>query len=280
MGNKAKLQRLQDLFAVGEVINVQHGGEVLTLFVAKPSAFEQEEAVKDARGIRARSMIAFDRDDAAQDNMALLLLESSAEDLVAHLMMKQGMQNLHRAKTEITTDLEWRERIEALERMSVGELDEDEVAAMHATQAEYNAELLRIKARMDLDSKDELDSLSYDELASEYRKDLRETHGINAYYDARRVSEIYFALRDCSAEFKDGEWDHGTCGRHPRFLDERGDVKTLLPDLVIDKTIEVLDRLTMTEAEAGNSDAPSVSSGPLELQKLAEALSPSSPTEM
>ncbi len=91
------------------------------------------------------------------------------------------------------------------------------------------------------------------------------------------MTEIWLALRDCDATETEESWDHAKCGAHQsQFLDVRKEVITL-PEAIIEQVVDVLERLTVPDGEAGNLDAPSVFSGSWGQQKSEAASNPSTP---
>lgn len=279
MGAKQKFRRLQELFEVGEVIVVEKDGEEIPMWVAKISSFEREEATRDGRAQRARQMLAWDRDEDQQMAMRVLLDDSTNEDLVQTLMYDKDLEHMRLAGNEVRTDKTWKERLEALDRIDLDGLTDEQAQTMVQVADEFNAAVAAVRARLAKDLHDELAELDREELEKRYTAAFRQMIGAQSFREAMRQSELFFALRDCSATRVDGDWDHSRCAAHQeRLLETRSEVLGL-PEPVIAKAADILNR-QMTEEEAGNSGAPSVSSEPSGQRAVQEASALSSRTGM
>ena len=187
-----------------------------------------------------------------------------------------------RVEDELRSEEVWKERLEAIDRAA--NLDdrpssEEEKKLAVDLLLEYQREVEKRQRVALRTEKRDLDDLTRDELEAEYRKSWREMLGATAYHEAKRQTELWLALHDCTVEFdEDGRPVMDTLVVGERLLDERAEVLTL-PDEVIVKVVEALDR-EMSLRDAGNSDAPAASSGSSVQRSAAEDSNPSTPTEM
>src|SRR6185295_19101865 len=114
-------------------------------------------------------------------------------------------------------------------------------------------------------------------LVAAYVKVWVEMEGISAFEEERWATLLYYAVRDCAGRVpKDGtvaDVDHSKC-THPRLLEAKREVREL-PDGFREMVEPVLRESLMNQAEAGNSAAPTSSSGSSE-QHDAEAKSEAS----
>ena len=119
------------------------------------------------------------------------------------------------------------------------------------------------------------------DLEASYFEKWRERQTLDIFMEERRITEIFVAARECYATSKPGGgWDHRECDHNQRLLPERALVKRL-PPRVVEQLVDTLDRITASQRESGNSDAPESSSASSERSSESEAPSiPSSPAEM
>lgn len=271
-GRLAKLRRVQELFTEGQLVVMEAGETAEPFWVTKPTAFERDEAVKDARAARARRALRFDRDENEQATVEAQLVELTREGLLDTLVGAKGNEHYVKALDDIRADKSWAERIEVIERTGLEQdrdaTDEDRETVRQVT-TEYMAEVTRLQEGHDADYGAELDRLDDDELREQYRKTWRDMTAFEAFLEARRVSELYFALRLCEATRVDDEWVHDGCDHRQRLLESRDEVYDL-PDALLVKVREAMEALSMTPREAGNSVAPLTSSGSSERQNAAE----------
>jgi len=279
VGAKTKFRRIQELFDLGEVIEIEDPkGGPITVWVSKLNSFEHEEAMRDARAHRARQVIAFDRDPDQKIALDEVVRSTSDAEIIQVLMYDREMEHLRLARNEVRTDKAWQERLEALDRADLDGATDAQAAALEEVSREFDAAVHKIRARLAIEYNDELQGSTREELEKLYVEQFRNMTGVHAFREGMRQTELFFALRDCSAVSDGDGWVHKGCDHSVRLLDSRADV-TSLPDAVLNEAVEVLNR-QMSDDEAGNSGAPSVSSGPSGQRAVQEASVPSSPVEM
>lgn len=261
-----KLRTLQELFDRGQAVKVTvPGKDALYFWVSKPNTFERQQATQDGRLRRGRAVVTFDRDEDQQLAVQAMLDDATDDALVSSLIADRDMEFWRKADEELRADTDWTERLDALRSMSLsGEnLDDVERRAMTDLESEVERELNVIHGRLQREATTDLRGEGRERLEGEFRKMWRNRLGANSFREGRRQTEIFYALRECTpAVAEDGTLEHeGHCDHSKRYLDDREDVFSL-PDPVVVEVVTALDDLQMTEAEAGNSDAPTVSSKP------------------
>lgn len=278
----SKLRRVQELFDAGKHLWVNDpSGEPIHFWVVKPTTFIRDEAIKDARSARARALLAWDANDDEKASALSDVTDLSHEEKAEILARGEESEHIRLAADEIKTEPEWAERLEALRSADLDGATEDELEAVSAATQEFNLELVkRAQERYD-EEYAALVSEDDEALTKKLMQRQRDRAGAAAFAEARRVTELWRCLRDCSPVEKDGTLDHSPCGGHRvQLVEKRSGIRTDLPDEIIARASDALAEMQMSEAEAGNSAAPSVSSGPWEPRSTPEGSTPSTPTEM
>jgi len=273
------LQRIQELFRQGTVVRL---GDDITLWVKKLNALEKDEAVKDGRQARALRMIAFDRSEDEQAQIGLAVEEMSNDDLQRMLLDRSAGELLLKADEEVRADEKWRERLDAIERSGLmqstrrSEQEDRTLAELLVEFQEAVNKEHRLLMRQELQ---DLKKKSREELQSAFRAAWRERLGIDAYHASKEQSEIWMSLYECTVQFdEDGDPDLKTLKVGEQVCADRAEVLTL-PDEVLLQVRAALAN-EMTARDAGNSDAPSASSGSSGQRSEEADSNPSTPTEM
>lgn len=287
-GRLAKLRRVQDLFTEGKVVFLERQDPnyqepvAEPFWVSKPTAFERDEALKDARAARARRAIRFDTDPDEQEIVQGQLHAMTSDDVIDTLIGAKGNEHYIKALDELKADEDWAERIDVLDRAGL-EDDRDSTvedrAVMRTITTEYLAAIDELTKKYNAELREELAQLDGAELRKRYRETWRDMTAFEAFMETRRVTEIYFALRVCEGTRVDGEWSHVDCDHRERLLDKRDQVFDL-PDALLQAVRATLEGLQMTPREAGNSDAPLTSSGSSEQPSEQEGSTGSGQEEM
>jgi len=273
--------RIQDLFREGDVLVLEAGDERLPVYVKKLNALERDETIKDARAARARRMLTFDRDEDEQLTITSMLESITDEELVEDLVRRKAGEFLAKAEDEVRADKSWKERLEAIDRSALandGKLSDQEQRLLNDVTREFQAAIEKAHQKQLRQYMRDLQGTPRADLEKDYREAWREMLGSTAFYETRRQTEIWYALRECEVELVDGVPDLSTLKVGQRLCDQRADVNDL-PDDVIRRVLQVLDG-EMTSRDAGNSDAPSASSGSSERRSAEAASQPSTPGAM
>lgn len=298
MSRASKLRRIQDLFVTGKVIELAgEGSEVLRLFVAKPSSFERDEAVKDGRAGRARRVLAFDADEGEQATVSARIVDVGRDGIINALVESKGNDFYTQADEDLRADKAWQDKLLVLQRSEslirdaagADDLDEDarsrlgdELEQVRQLNLEY---LREVEARLDrlaADYRAELQDRQDDWLGKEYRSTWREMAGSQSFMAERRITEFYFAIRDGECKPDDTKpdgYDHAKCNSHLTRLAEHRHEVYAFPDTLLRAAREALDDLSMPPADAAFSDAPTSSSASSEQPSEAAESMPSTPTE-
>lgn len=282
-----RLKRITDLFIEGREVELGYDeqNEPVLIWVNKPNSFEEEESRRDGLAARTEHMLEL-KDDAHPD-VANVLSQLSGWDkgkLIQARVNQKYDEDFMQALNDLESDKDWAERLEYLRR-TAPILDDAGVSADDPRRTRYtevNGEYMKAisdgVAKVQAERSADLADFSREELTEQYISDFREREAFGRFMAEKRVTELYFAIRDCQATRKDGKWDHLGCDHRKRLLMARADVRSL-PQGVIETVINVLDNMSASPREAGNSAAPESSSASSEPLAAAEESTPSSPVE-
>lgn len=294
----SKLRRIQDLLTEGKVLDIPADGETIRLWIAKPTAFERDEAASDGRSARALRSLKFDADEGEQAILTDRLKTLGRDKIVEGLAQAKSNDFYLQAMDEINADPEWNERMEALRRgqaliddaggrLDVTDEDErsrlgEELELLRQLNTDYLVHLDGLIKKFTDEHKAELTDLTEDKLDAEYRKAWREMAGSQAFMTERRITELWYAVRDCEGvedeAGKDG-FNHSRCNGHLRKLAEFRHEVNAFPDILLVMAREVLEDLNMSPQDAAFSDAPTSSSASSERPSEAAESEPSTPVE-
>lgn len=290
-GRLSKVQRVTALFEEGREVVLQEDGPdgPVLVWVSKLNPFEQEEARKD--GSTGRAMAVMRLDDPSSPEMAVFgqaLEGREAPAIVDALVYAKQNEDYVQALDDLKAMEDWQDKLLVLERGD--ELLDDAGAEVSDEQrselAELNQQYMRkvdelTKGHQDA-RREVFEGMDDEGLRAAYREEFRRTTGSQGFLSEYKISELYYALRDCSAttKYENGRWDHGGCGSHlEKLLSGRADVRTL-PEGLLVVVRDAMQALAMTPQDAGNSDAPASSSASSERLDAVEESSPSIPEAM
>ena len=282
MADLHKFYRVTDLFTRGKELVIGTGDDAMVLWIARLNSFERSEAQKDGSAARAKRLTLLREGDEEAQIIENHLAEHTQEDLVEALIGIKSNENYVRALDDIRTDKEWREKIEVLERgndLIRDEIEPDgkEIARISELNVEYMEEIDRRQNQYEDQQRAEYENMDRDELAEEYRVGVKGVLGSNAFLEEMRISEMYYAVRDCNSPVGP-PFNHDRCDHSVRLIPSRADVRRM-PDMVITAIRDMLMELNMPLREAGNSAAPRSSSASSERQDVAEESTVSTPSE-
>ena len=284
----SRLKRVTDLFIEGKVVALgnEEDGTPILVWVKKPNSFESEEARRDGLAARSGRVLELrEEDDPERLNLAEQVKKWDTDELITMRLSQEADEMWMNAVNEIRSDKEWREKLDYMERMPQLLADEgvDEEDDRSKRLAEINRDYLdavrkHVESEQEARRK-ELAERSREDLEDEFYEKWRDRASIDEYMREKRVTEIWYALRDCQATGSaESGYDHRTCNHGRRLLEERREVRDLPEDLLL-RVIDALDELEMPIREAGNSAAPATSSASSEPASEAEASTPSTPDE-
>ena len=283
MADLKKFYRLTDLFTRGKPVVIGTPGyDAMVVWVTHLNAFERSEVQKDGAAGRAKRLHLMRPEDDEMVIVEQTIIESDRTSLIDQLVRNKANDNYMKALDEIRTDKEWREKIEALERgdqllKDQGDaVDDQEVTRLAELNSAYLDELNRIQAMFDEETRAETENLTDEEVREAFRDSVRTFMATSAWLEEARISEIYYALRECNADPHEPHI-HTSCDHSVKLCPTRADVRAL-PDLVINAVRDAINELTVPLRDAGNSDAPRSSSASSERQDVAEESTLSTPS--
>lgn len=284
MSNLDRIKRVTDLFIEGrELIFGDDGsGEPVVVWINKLNAFEEEEARRDGLAARAERLLELN----LPGNRERAALEMSAkglehEQLVDSLVSMYFDQDYMGAMDDVDSNPEWRDRLLFLQRMNqlhddAGINDDDERRKrFRDVNGQYFDAIRESAGKRQEDRKKDFLAQTNEELIAKHLEVTLDRVGTLAHLNERRVTEFFYALRDCQGVQTDGVWTHASC-LHPQLLESRQQVRGL-PDAMLSAMGDALAGLTVDRRTAGNSDAPTNSSESLEPASPPEESTPSSP---
>lgn len=285
-----RLRRVTDLFVEGRVVSLglEDDGTPIVVWVNKPNSFEVEEARRDGMTARAdRIMSLKDPLDPEHRNLRDQMERWSAEELREARVNQESDRLWLEVVNDIEGDEAWREKLEYLRRQPTLLDDEqapdDDARRTRLTDIREGYEK-EIESRVEKSRKARMRELAKQDdkqVTEDFLNDWRNMLSLDVYIRAMRLTQIFYALRDCKAtrDTDAMKWDHTNCDHSVGLLERRGDVVGL-PEALIEKIVAALDDMEMGQRAAGNLDAPLSSSESSESQNEVElASSPSSQTE-
>lgn len=284
--NLDRLSRITDLFLEGKEMDFGEDpdGSPVVVWVNKLNSFEEEEARRDGSAARSMRMLHLGDDNpevmSAREELAAL----TRTELIEIIAAQSFDEDYLLAIDDVESDEEWKEKLSAL-RMGLllpdADLSEDDPRYEQA--AALNVDYLQAitakanKRQSDRQADCALKDLS--ELQDLFIQNWKTKVGLQEFFAEQRVTQIFYALRDCQAGKKDsGGYDHSVC-KHTRLLNERSQVRAL-PEQVLERVLAVLSEITVDKRTAGNSDVPTSSSESSERPKQEEESTPSIPKVM
>lgn len=290
MDINTRLRRVTDLFVEGEEILLGYDDDrrPVVVWVNKLNSFEIEEARRDgitARGLKMRDLADVNNPERQAYEAEINLL---TDDQLREAWVNQRVDELYLdVLDEVEGSEEMREKKELLNRLptllaDAGASDDDpRRAQLMELQTEYLTAIRAGQEKRQKEALREAQDFEREDLEASYYEKWRERQTLDLFMEERRITEIYVAARECDATSTGaGGWNHSQCDHSVRLVPQRSLVKTL-PPMVIEQIIDALDKITSSQRQAGNSDAPVSSSASSEPSSASEAPSiPSSPVEM
>ena len=290
MDINARLRRVTDLFIEGEEILLGYDDDrkPVLIWVNKLNSFEIEEARRDGivqRGLKMRDLAEEGNPERQAFYAEVRLL---TDDALRKAWVNQRVEELYLdVLDDVEGSEEMREKAELLRRLPTlladAEAGEDDPRRqqLQDLQVEYLEAIRTGQEKRQKEALREAEEFDRADLEASYFEKWRERQTLDIFMEERRITEIFVAARECYATRKPGGgWDHRECDHNQRLLPERALVKRL-PPRVVEQLVDTLDRITASQRESGNSDAPESSSASSERSSESEAPSiPSSPAEM
>lgn len=263
MSNKRKLARMTDLFSLGEVVFLgdDETGVPQCIWVAKLNSFQESEAQRDGMTGRMAYIVAFT--DTSSDEYTIVsgqVDDLNNDELVDALVKQHYEEDQILAVADIDSDEVWRERLDFLYRQP--ELLEDASKENHEdmdTWEKFNKDYLKEAfARTDKRQetyKNDISSLSRDDLVEKFIEGYKDRNSVENYLNERAVTRLYYAMRDCDAtRVEDGKWNHEKCNHQSILAESRKEIREL-PQDIINKCSEALERVTVAQRDVENFPA-------------------------
>lgn len=287
MARMDRVKRIMDLFVEGRecVLGVDDDNVDVLVWVNKPNSFEEEEARADGMAARSERMMQLANPEHPEvQNVRQQMRELSDDDLLDAYVGTYFEEDYLLGVDDVDSMEEWRDKRDYFSR-TPELLTDMGVPESDPRWTDLNAETERyMKAIGDAvrkRSETRRAELAADREALEdrYVDQVVSRIAMDTFIAEKRVTEIFYALRDCQAKRKlpNGSWDHADCDHRVKLLDERSEVRGL-PEHVIQKVHETLSAIEVDSRTAGNSDGPASSSASSDSSSAAEATShPSTP---
>lgn len=274
-----RLRRVTDLFTEGAELHLgeDESGPVL-VWVNKLNPFQAQEAQKDAQ---ARRFIAMGhlKSSGEYDGMVAEVGMLPQDKLAQEFVAMNANEIYLDALNDLDLDKELREHREMLDRaaeVTAGQSEDspDRVLTEDLEQT-WMGKLAEIHKAKTEERLAEAKAMSREQLEEDFLERWREFNTRSEFEREHRMTQIFYAMRVCNATTAESGWDHRACDHSRRLIENREDVREL-PDSLIEQVIEKLDELTVPVRAAGNSDAPTSSSGSSEPSRPLEEVSTAS----
>lgn len=255
MSNRFK--RLTDLFTEGQTCFLGDNLEAKPecLYIQKLSSFEDQEAREDGLAARTEKLVELsDNFHPEIVNITQQLEKLSNEELIDARLNQKYEEIYMGAGADVEADPEWKDKLEYLRRgpeiLNDASVSEDDPRRKQL--ADYNKEHLEAyskhigkrKAKM----KEELGKLARVKIVEDYLDDYKDKLSVDTFYVERKVTQIYYATRDCSATREEPAdefgWNHSNCDHRNKLCESRFQVREL-PQHVLDKITETMEALTV-----------------------------------
>jgi len=273
-----RLKRITDLFVEGTELNLgdDETGTPVLVWVNKLNSFEDEEARNDGLAARTEKVLSLG-DEHPEIKMVRMHMTTWSKDKLVDFSVQQKFDEDYLAAMDDVDGMEeWRDKLLYLRRGGTlhndASLPEDDPRreSYEKTQAEYFTTMKEMADKRQEDRRKEYAELSQGELEEQYMDLVKNRLAMEVFLEERRITEIYFAARDCQGtRIGPNEFEHSKCDHRKRLMSDRKEVRSL-PSNVITRIVETIAEVTVDRRTAGNSDAPVTSSESSEQPKQAE----------
>lgn len=276
------LRRITDLFDEGKELVLREGDSPVLVWVNKLNSFETDEARQDGAVARARLILALKEIGTPEKALYEASLAEMRVEVIrdALLNARQGEWFLQ-ATNELRVEEDWREKVAMVERQGeLTEMSAEERTLMAKLNEEYLTELQARVQQARADASRELLGLDEASIKEKHREAWLDNQGMASFTRAYQKTQVYFALRLCSATKKNehGGWDHVGCDHSQRACDTRDEV-TRIPQELIDSVLTSLREQSMPRDDARFSAGAASSSAPSHRPSAAEESEVSTPVE-
>lgn len=273
-----RITRIVDLFSEGTEVLLGYDDtepgipKPVVVWVNKLNSFETAEARADGSVRRSERMHQLGRPDSPEKLGFDAELGNLPREKLAERYVESRQDEIYLdVINDIETDPEWRERRERIERLPALLADADVAqddprrAQLAADQGEWMQAISEGQETKHRHTFDEAMEMQQEDLLADLWERYRQRQTLDVFMAERRVTQLYFAMRECNATNRSNEigqydWDHTDCDHNRRLVNDRSEIRRL-PDAVVEKVVQVLDDIYINPRTAGNSVAPRSSSG-------------------
>jgi hypothetical protein len=280
-----RLKRITDLFVEGRELNLgdDETGTPVLVWINKLNSFEDEDARRDGMAARTERILSLTDDNPEMRMLRDQMLTWDNEKLSDYTGQQHYDEDYMLAMDDIDAEEEWTDRLEYLRRGPTlhddADLPEDDPRRQdfEKVQAEYFTHMGELAKKRQAERAKDYAKLSRTELEEKYIEMTKNRMAMEVFLEERRVTELYFAARDCQGtRVGPNEFEHSKCDHRKRLLADRKEVR-MLPSDAITKMVNLLGDVTVERRAAGNSGALVTSSESLEQPNQQEASAPSTP---
>jgi hypothetical protein len=263
MSNK-KFAKIVDLFSVGAecYLGDDETGKPIVVWISKPNAFEIEEANRDGQAGRLTYLLRYQDPESDESKYAKAeLADMTNEVLVDTLVNSHFEEDQYMASYDVDADDEWRDTVDYMRR-EAGILDDmkdentEDIKArrekLSQTQGKYIAAITDFTKKRQDNYRKDIQSYERDLLEKTFIDIYKNRTSVERYMLERNVTRLYYAMRECDAVMGEkGKFDHTACDHKVRMLEDRQDVRSL-PEEVLDKTLNLLDDISIGQRDVAN----------------------------
>lgn len=254
-------QRINNLLIKGKQVHLgsDENGPVY-VWVQALNSMQHEEAVRDGAMALARARLLYQAGNDQYDSLLSELELADKDDLIAGIISTVRIADVWaKAQDDLHADERWSDsgKLDLIERgdqaISDGlEMSDEELKALSELNIQYQNDWREYAdTRVGL-MKQELAGTPKQLLIDEYIKAWVSMRTAREQIQEYETTCIYYALRFCEAK---NSKDHSSCNNHSeRWFDSRKEVRDG-PDLLIQKTLEMLRELD-SAADALGGGAP------------------------
>ena len=270
-----RLRRVTDLFVEGSecYLGMDRDNKPVMIWVNKLNSFEIEETRRDGMVRRGERILQLSKEDSPEYQSIKATLDRwSDEDLRQRRVDQRSEEIYLNTINDLEGDEVWAEKLSMMRRLPTllddqkATVDDPRRDQLEKLNNEYLEALRQGQEKRQREFLTEIEQLDRETLEEDYFEAWRNRVSLDEYMEEKRVTELFYAMRDCVATEKGRDsttgrllWDHSDCNHASRLLQQRKQVREL-PETVIEKVIDILDDVTVPFRESGNSDAPASSS--------------------
>jgi hypothetical protein len=290
-----RLRRVTDLFVEGRecYLGMDEGNKPVIIWVNKLNSFETEEARRDGMVRRGQRIMELSKEDNPEFVQLQATVHRWSDRELAERRVDQKSEEIYlEVVNELQSEESWAEKLAIMRRMpdllrdSKAPDSDPRYAEVEDLNSQYLNEVRERQAAKQEQALREFEGADRAEMESEFFEAWRERVSLDEFMQERRITEMFYAMRDCVATEKGRDsvtnrvlFDHTNCNHAERLLQERKQVREL-PEYLLNQVIDLIDDITVPQRESGNSDAPASSSASSEPRNEEADSTASTPEEV